>query len=180
VGASDHAVERWITAHRTARLADIARVVTNGGSWWFGTLVAVVAGVLLARRVGRRPVAVAVVAAALLLGPALRALKEVVGRDRPPFRDAVMHLTDPSFPSAHTARAAFVAGVVVLAAASHRGWVIAVAVIYVMAVGWSRVELGVHWLSDTLGAVPIGLLFALPVWLLARGPAPDPPPDPPG
>jgi membrane-associated phospholipid phosphatase len=177
----DDTVERWITAHRTERLVDVARLVTwAGDSRVIGPLVVGV-GVALAWRARQwRPLVLAI-AGWLALEAGARVLKAVVDRPRPPLRDAVVVLANGSLPAAHVARAAFALAVlVVVVPQACRRWLVPAAVVLVAAVGWSRLELGSHWLTDTLVAWPLGLLAAWPLirwhrqWSL---PAPRPSAD---
>ncbi len=125
------------------------------------TLVAVLAVVLWLRHARR----LALWAAATVAGGALIdvVLKAAVGRARPHFAHPVAIAPGGSFPSGHAFTSALAAGVVllwVLPLLSARGkaaaWIVAVLV--PLAVGVSRVALGVHWVSDVVGG-----------WLLGAG-----------
>jgi len=176
----DDAVERWITVHRTPRMVEVARVATWAGDSRVVGAVAVVVGVALAWRARRwQPLALAV-GGWLAVEAGARILKLVVDRRRPPVRDAIVVLANGSLPAAHVSRAAFAAAAIAVALPrSWRPWFVPPAVALVAAVGWSRLVLGSHWLTDTLVAWPLGMLAA---WPLARaerrrgaaGRAPDP------
>lgn len=101
--------------------------------------------------------------------------KMLFGRDRP---DVIEHLVDvgtASFPSGHSANSA----IVYLTAAlmltqifeSHvqRIYVVVLAAALVLAIGTSRVYLGVHWPSDVLAGWSFGALWALGWWVLGAG-----------
>ncbi|GAA1101603.1 phosphatase PAP2 family protein [Kitasatospora arboriphila] len=82
-------------------------------------------------------------------------LADVVGRDRPHFADPVAHADGAAFPSGHAMAsgitcAALVALVWPLAGRAGRIWAVGAAAVAVLAVGWSRIALGVHWPSDVL------------------------------
>ncbi|MEW1911651.1 phosphatase PAP2 family protein [Kitasatospora sp. NPDC085895] len=82
-------------------------------------------------------------------------LADAVGRDRPHFADPVAHADGAAFPSGHAMAsgitcAALVALVWPLAGRAGRIWAVGAAAAAVLAVGWSRIALGVHWPSDVL------------------------------
>lgn len=157
--ASDHmhrlAVDHpaWVTA---------MSVVSNVGSpTVMRTLVGLLAVVLWIRHARR----LALWAAVTIAGGALIdvVLKAAVGRARPHFSNPVALASGGSFPSGHAFTATLGAGVLLLWALpllSTRGRIAAwiVAVLIPLAVGVSRVALGVHWVSDVVGG-----------WLLGAG-----------
>ena len=111
--------------------------------------------------VHRRPdaVAVAVCVVPIALG---HVLKAVVGRPRPEYAISEVAYTGMSFPSGHALFALLFGGLLIALAeemirplAIRRGVQAAVALL-ALAMGTSRVYLGVHWPSDVIG----GYLFA--------------------
>jgi membrane-associated phospholipid phosphatase len=85
--------------------------------------------------------------------------KDIVGRARPDLADAVPpYETSPSFPSGHTLNAVAIAGILayLLLLRQHRRATrvlsIAVAVVFAVTIGASRVYLGHHWFTDVLAA----------------------------
>ncbi len=116
-----------------------------------------------------RPVLVLAVAGAGSL--AMTAVgKTVVDRVRPPLALAVPpYETSPSFPSGHSLNSWVVAGCLAYLVAPHvrRGWrrvlVAAVALGFAVAMGLSRVFLGLHWLTDVLVAWTLGTAWLLVV-----------------
>lgn len=90
------------------------------------------------------------------------ALKAAVGRARPVFAHPVATAPGASFPSGHAFTAALGSGVAlltVLPLLGRRGRVVAwsVAVLVPLAVGYSRLALGVHWTSDVVGGWLLGV-----------------------
>jgi membrane-associated phospholipid phosphatase len=124
-------------------------------------VVALAVVVLLWLRGRRRTatfVAVTVVGAATLES----LTKAIVGRARPVFPDPVAHAAGASFPSGHAMTSLTVFGLVVILARKRRREAVGVGLVAVAAVGFSRMALGVHYLSDVLGGWLLGT-----AWLLA-------------
>jgi membrane-associated phospholipid phosphatase len=94
-------------------------------------------------------------------------LKELIARPRPPeYMHAVIE-TSYSFPSSHAAAAAALYGFLALSApyiASRRSQkpLIMFCALVIVAVGFSRLYLGVHYFSDIIGGYVLGGAFA---WL---------------
>lgn len=91
---------------------------------------------------------------------AVEYLKGVFDRPRPPHREIAVSLS--AYPSGHSAVAASL--VVVLALLVRHRWFTIVGVIYVVAMGYSRLYLNVHWFTDTLGGTALGIAIGLAVW----------------
>ncbi|MHA7223460.1 phosphatase PAP2 family protein [Arthrobacter sp. RHLT1-20] len=92
--------------------------------------------------------------------------KNLFGRARPDFVHAVPpYETSPSFPSGHALNSTVVIGVLVyltclqLKKTSARAAVIAAGVIFIVAMGLSRVFLGHHWMTDVIAAWLLGLAW---------------------
>ncbi|MFE1765007.1 phosphatase PAP2 family protein [Streptomyces angustmyceticus] len=123
---------------------------------------ALLAAVCLLVRRGERRLALWVAATALLGTGLQQAVKAVVGRDRPVWPDPVAFAHYTAFPSGH-ALSALVAGALVLWLLRRTGarplwrWTARTAVVLSVAgVGFTRVYLGVHWLSDVVGGWLLG------------------------
>ncbi len=124
--------------------------------------VAAVAGVAVL--IVRRQRALALWVAGVILGAGVLGflLKELVRRARPALPDAVATAPGFSFPSGHALNSMVVAGVVVLVASSRfsRGWRLVTwgaALAVVLLVGFSRIGLGVHYLSDVVAGWLVGV-----------------------
>jgi undecaprenyl-diphosphatase len=130
---------------------------------WF-VVTALVAGWLLWRRLRRLAIFVVVTVAGSSLLNTL--VKLAVHRARPHLSDPVAVAAGKSFPSGH-AQAAIVGYGMLLAVflpIISRRWravAIAVAALLVLLIGFSRIALGVHYLSDVIAAYLIGT-----VWLI--------------
>lgn len=101
--------------------------------------------------------------------------KKLVGRTRPDHADAVPpYETSPSFPSGHTLNTTVVIGAVVYLACLQvqrtitRVGLIAAGVVFVVAMGLSRVYLGHHWMTDVIAAWLLGLAWLGTVVLAHR------------
>jgi undecaprenyl-diphosphatase len=153
----------WSVAHRPHAMAVTARAVTAAGTGPYPYLAAAAGGFLAGGRTARRGVPTALFAMVVLLaGQGVRTLLMVVlHRARPPVADWAAHASGHSFPSGHTASGAMAAGL--LAWGLLRAWPgtggrigAGLCGLAALAIGCTRVYLGVHWVTDVLG----GWLFA--------------------
>ncbi|RLU89148.1 hypothetical protein CTZ27_22130 [Streptomyces griseocarneus] len=161
---------------------DWTRVVRwlSGVLWdpWTMRAALAVAAAWLARR--REWLLVAWIAATSALGTALQqTIKAAVGRSRPHWPDPVATASYQAFPSGHALTATVTCGLLVWLLWLHRSrtgvvrvaW--AVSAVSVIGVGFTRLYLGVHWLSDVVaGWLLGGALVAASAWtyeVLVRG-----------
>ncbi|MFE3142489.1 phosphatase PAP2 family protein [Streptomyces scopuliridis] len=164
---------KWSLEHRSSPAGiTAARAVTASGTGPYPYLCAVVAGLLAGRDLRHRLLAAAGALVFLLAGQAARyGLLAAVARPRPPMADWLTHASGFAFPSGHTTTSALAAGLLIwglvrLGRRSHaipgwlRGVLIALLVCWAVAVGLSRIYLGVHWATDVVG----GWLYAA-TWL---------------
>ena len=174
----DHAVHRFFLDHRSPLLTSFFKLATHLGSSALLIPLVLVVGVLLwTRRGDVLPLAVLAVsyAGALVLETSV---KHLVGRARPPAADRLVHATGFALPSGHaTLATAFWLTSAVLLGRQFPGrrarFAVAAAVCVVLAVGTSRVYLGVHWPTDVLAGTAIGGGWsALVLCLTARRPSP--------
>lgn len=161
----------------------LTAISSLGGRSVLIPLVVIVIVMLLIRRRPRLAMYLAVTGiGAMLLDPSLKTL---VGRVRPVVADPIAHGGGNSFPSGHTLGTTIVYGMLALvflsvARGRWRGWVIAAATVIVVAVGLTRIALGVHFLSDVLAGWCLGVAwigvtaYAFRVWRREAG-HPTPP-----
>lgn len=143
-----------------------ARVFTDW-VWDTVTMRLLVAAVLVLLWV-RRERALALLMAAVMLAGLLvqQGLKAVVGRERPEWEKPVDAAHFASMPSGHAMTAALACGLLTWLAWSRlrrlalRWAVTAAAAVSVAGVSVTRVYLGVHWLSDVVAGVALGIAMA--------------------
>lgn len=94
---------------------------------------------------------------------AVESLKGIFDRPRPPHPQIVVSLS--AYPSGHSAVAASL--IVVLAVLLRRRWFSLAGAIYVVAMGYSRMYLSVHWFTDILGGTALGIATGLAMLVVA-------------
>jgi undecaprenyl-diphosphatase len=156
----DRAVERWSDPRMTPFSIATLEVVTALGA----TVTVIALGLVTACYAAWRwrsraiPLFLLIVIGGQLLLADL--IKGAVQRTRPDLRP-LAHFTGPSFPSGHTTAAAatFAAIAIVLGrdgSTGRRMLLAGIAVALAVAVACSRVFLGVHWVTDTIGGLVLG------------------------
>ena len=161
---ADPHVTAWVVAHRAGWLTSILRVVT-----WLGSLavivpVAVLAGIFFVLRWHRWwPVALLAVTIAGAVG-LYHLVKYLVGRPRPPPAIWIGHFSGASFPSGHAVQSVACYATLALIVGAGRPPRVKIAVggvaaLVVLVVGFSRIYLGAHWLTDVLGGYALGVAW---------------------
>ena len=149
-----------------------------GSPVWFYIIVTPAA--LWVWRRGHLRLAIFLVVTALGGGLLDTVVKEVVDRARPSLIDPVATAHGKSFPSGHAMSSTFVYGALVLVflpviGRRYRPLVIGGAVLLVLAIGFSRLALGVHYISDVLGGFVLGMAWlaastaAFSIWRVEMG-----------
>lgn len=151
--------------------AAVLRVVTDlGDPLVVAAVLGTLAVVLLVRRLPRLALWVGVTGAGLAVLDPLA--KSLVGRQRPVLPVVVQTAPGESFPSGH-ALASFTAFAILLLVAlplvpvGRRAWAYVATASVVLAVGFSRVALGVHYVSDVLAGWALAATWtATTAWVL--------------
>lgn len=167
----DQPITDWVVDHRIGWLNPAISVFTDAGGVAAMTTLTIVACAWFGvrRRWARLLTTAAVGIGVAVIGSVL---KSAIGRHRPPAVDQLVTETSPSFPSGHTLGSTAVVGVLAaMVVLSSRGRAVrvaaaAVAALFAVVIGLTRIYLGVHWATDVLAGWAIGL-----VWLaLCLGP----------
>ena len=163
VVSMDLAVEQWADVHATGFSDAVLGTLTHLGDT--ETIVGVAIAVGLFGLWRWRRAAVPLFLLSVVLGQALisNSIKEVIDRARPALRPRA-EFTGTSFPSGHTtaATATYLAVALVLAIGSSpraRAALAGAALAIGVAVGCTRVLLGVHFFSDAVAGFVIGLAW---------------------
>ncbi|MFF2088352.1 phosphatase PAP2 family protein [Nocardia sp. NPDC058176] len=160
----DQRILDWMIAHRGEPLTTVTEVITDLGDTLSMTVLAVIVVIGFVLR-GAPRTAVLVGVTSLGAGVLVRVIKPLVDRQRPPELTRLVVEPSLSYPSGHTLGTTAVVGIVALTVLPHvrRRWVrrtaAVIAVLFAIAVGLSRVYLGVHWSTDVLAGWLIGLLW---------------------
>jgi membrane-associated phospholipid phosphatase len=166
---TDERLAEWLHGRATDPFTDVFRAITWTGNFVTLLVVALVAVAVLWRRRQRTD---AVFVALAFLGAQVlsNGMKLGFRRERPFFPDPLATESTFSFPSGHALVSLAVYGAIALLLArrisSHtwRGLLLGGTALLVVAIGFSRLYLGVHFLSDVLagfaaGAAWLALLY---------------------
>ena len=107
-------------------------------------------------------------------------VKIIVARPRPVVGNPLITVAGKSFPSGHAMGSTICYGALLLAflplaAPRWRRWIVGLVVLLVLLIGLSRLALGVHFLSDVLGGLVLGMAWlaasvaAFEAWRIERG-----------
>ncbi|MGW4714524.1 phosphatase PAP2 family protein [Nocardia sp. NPDC004260] len=165
-GGFDRGITDWAVTHRNGTLTPVAVTVSVLGGTLAMTALATATCLVLSWR--RRWTAAALVAITGLGGGLLvRGGKRLTDRDRPPVEEHLISVSNQAYPSGHSMGSFVVVGIVLAVAlpAIHgstlRVCAATAAVLFVTAVGLSRIYLGVHWATDVLGGWCFGALWLI-------------------
>ena len=154
--AIDRPTWSWLVERRDGALTAVFKTITQIGST---VTMGVLAGAVVILLVWRKRRADALFLAIVAIGSGLLvcAANPLVGRTRPPLAERLVTETNQSFPSGHALASFAIIGalavlfVPALAGTRRRVLTVVLAALFVVAVGISRLYLGVHWPTDVLG-----------------------------
>jgi len=173
VGAVDHDVTNWLVEHRTPMLDNLSSLGTMFADTWVKVIAtAVIAAIMLVGwRSWREPL---LVCAALILEAAVFiTVTWIVGRPRPDVVALDEVSVDTSFPSGHAAAAAaYCAIAIVIFERTRNVWLrtitVVVAVALPLIVGSCRMYRGVHYLTDVIAGIVLGVACVVAVYAIVR------------
>jgi undecaprenyl-diphosphatase len=162
LSSGDPPVASWLAEHRTGWLTRCMQTVTWLGSGWVTVPLLAAGALLLPLWRDRRRTLVLVAALSAGTAALVTVGKLLTVRPRPVVGEVLTAATGYAYPSGHSAQAATAYGVLALLVSVRvaRGvkplvWLVAATV--VLLVGFSRMYLGVHWLTDVLAGYALGV-----------------------
>jgi membrane-associated phospholipid phosphatase len=161
---TDERLAEWLHGRATEPFTEVFRTITWTGNFTTLLVVTLVAAGIFWRRRERTDAVFVVLA---LLGAQVLSTGMKLGfrRDRPFFPDPLATESTFSFPSGHALVSLAVYGSIALVLARHlstrtrRAVLLGVTALLVLAIGFSRLYLGVHFLSDVLAGYAAGVAW---------------------
>lgn len=162
------------TMHRSDLVVRVAKLLSRIGNPPVLAVLALLAGFLFWRRGLRLALALAPTIALGVSGLSVALTKAIVERARPPVSFHLVAESDYSFPSGHATDSAAVCIVIALMLAVYvlrrpiaRLASVVAGGLLPSAIGTSRLILGVHWPSDVLAGLALGVGISLAVTITA-------------
>lgn len=158
----DGPIHDWFVGHRDVALTPMAVVITNLVSPFGSTVLAIVLATAVAWRTRLWIPALIIFIGPSVAGLAVRLVKLLAPRARPPLANQVVLTVEPSFPSGHVAGAVSLYGCLTMVvligflgpiSRRTRRLIIAAAILATLVVILTRLYLAVHWFTDVSAAV---------------------------
>jgi undecaprenyl-diphosphatase len=173
LAGADHQIAGWFHAHLSQAFVHILRVLSEpGAAEWIGVVLFVAVILFVWKRAWP---ALATIIIAVPGGMLLNELLKLAVHRHRPFLDGwFVDWSGYSFASGHTIGATLLYGQLllfvlpVIKSKRRQRVVILFAAMLVMLVGFSRIALGAHYLSDVIAAILLGTLWLMICALLLR------------
>ena len=163
----DHLSVAWISLHRSSFLNDFSVGLSYLGGLPFTLLLCSVGCIYFywKKKIVNILFIGVGISGSVVLG---WSLKYLVDRPRPDMMYQMVKTYGASFPSAHSLYAAVLASLVwgIVYQKSQAKVIAAVAILWCLAMGFSRVYLGAHFPTDVIAGWSIGLIWIALLWLL--------------
>ena len=163
----DHSTVAWISLHRSFFLNDFSVSLSYIGGLPFTLLLCSVGCVYFywKKKIANILFIGVGISGSVALG---WSLKYLVDRPRPDMMYQMVKTYGASFPSAHSVYAAVLASLVwgIVYQKAQAKVIAAVAILWCLAMGFSRVYLGAHFPTDVIAGWSIGLIWIALLWLL--------------
>ena len=163
----DHSTVAWISLHRSFFLNDFSVSLSYIGGLPFTLLLCSVGCVYFywKKKIANILFIGVGISGSVALG---WSLKYLVDRPRPDMMYQMVETYGASFPSAHSLYAAVLASLVwgIVYQKAQAKVIAAVAILWCLAMGFSRVYLGAHFPTDVIAGWSIGLIWIALLWLL--------------
>jgi undecaprenyl-diphosphatase len=166
ISVVDHEIAAWFHGHLTRPFIDLMLALSDGGSpLWIATITVVAILILVLRKQWYGLLAIVLTMPGGMLFHHL--IQIIVHRHRPFRHSEFLDLGGYSFPSGHTMAATLLYGLLaVFAILVWKAWlwrILAIlgAVLAIGLVGFSRIALGAHYLTDVLGAIAGGISWLI-------------------
>jgi membrane-associated phospholipid phosphatase len=173
LAGADHQIAGWFHAHLTQAFVNVLRVLSEpGAAEWIGVVLFIAVILFVWKRAWP---ALATIIIAVPGGMLLNELLKLAVHRHRPFLDGwFVDWSGYSFASGHTIGATLLYGQLLLfvlpVIKSRRRQRLAIlfAAMLVMLVGFSRIALGAHYLTDVIAAILLGMLWLMICALLLR------------
>lgn len=163
----DHLSVAWISLHRSSFLNDFSVGLSYLGGLPFTLLLCSVGCIYFywKKKIVNILFIGVGISGSVVLG---WSLKYLVDRPRPDMMYQMVETYGASFPSAHSLYAAVLASLVwgIVYQKAQAKVIAAVAILWCLAMGFSRVYLGAHFPTDVIAGWSIGLIWIALLWLL--------------
>ena len=162
----DDAVYQFIKEIRNDNLTNILKIITNlGGTLSLITITVVTSAILIFLK--KKKLAICIILNLLISSFTYFILKNIIARPRPPVEERLIEESGFSFPSGHSTNNTVFYGFVIYLIYKNvknkllRNILCVICTILILAIGFSRVYLRVHYPSDVLAGFCLGIIIVI-------------------